>query len=101
MDVVSVIVAGLDNLGIGFIDSGLLGEFALEHTESAFKRTVEKPADKTEGEYVAALEDALVVQSRLGQRGFGHRSDGHFHHLGLDVEFLERIESLEKRLFEI
>lgn len=99
--VVAVVEAGLKDQSVGLVDCGLLGEFVLEVTEGRFERTVEEPADKAEGEDVAAFKHALVVQPCLGQSGAGHGGDGHFDDLGLDAEFLEGLVGSEKSFPEV
>ena len=101
MYVVAVVVAGFDNLCVGFEDGGFLGEFAFEHAERAFERTVKEPADESEGKDIAAFEYALVVEPGVRESGLGHRGGGHFNYLSLDVEFLEGIEGLEKCFLDL
>ena len=62
----------------------------------AFERTVEKPAYKSEGKDVAALEYRFHIHFAVGESCLCHGSDGSFDHLGVDAEFLERIFGLEQ-----
>ena len=70
-------------------------------SERAFEGTVEEPAYEAEGEDVAALENALVVQPAVGERCLGHGCDGYLYHLCLYAEFLERIVGSVQGLFEV
>ncbi len=101
MDVVSVIVSGLEHLGVGFEDGRLLCEFLLEVAQGGVERTVEEPAYQAESEDVAAFEDALVVEAAVGQGCLGHGRDGHFDNLGFDAEFLKRIVGCVLSLLEV
>ena len=78
----AVVIAGVDDFGVGFVDCGFLGEFFLEMVFCAFERAVKQPADQTECKDVAAFQHGFVVETAVGQRGFGHRRYGHFEHLG-------------------
>ncbi|GFI14550.1 hypothetical protein IMSAGC008_02109 [Muribaculaceae bacterium] len=97
----SVVISCLKHLGVGFVYGGFLGEFVFEMSERAFEGTVEEPAHEAEGEDVAALENALVVQPAVGERCLGHGCDGYLYHLRLYAEFLKRIVGSVQGLFEV
>ena len=101
MDVVAVVVAGLKHLGVCLEYCGLLGKLLAKVVKGGFERTVEEPAHKAEGEDVSAFEHALVVETRVGQRGLCHRCYGHFHQLGRDAELGEGVEGGILGLFEV
>ncbi len=101
VNVVSVVVAGLKNLGVGLVNGRLFAEFLFQMVESGVDRAVEKPADQTKRKYIAAFKHTLGIKTGIGKSGFGHRGHRHFHYLGLDAEFLERTVSGVFRFFKI
>ena len=90
MDVVTVVIAGLKNDSVCLIDSLFLGEFGFQMSEGGIDRAVEEPAHQTESENVAALEDAFVVETAVGESRFGHSRYWHLYNLVADTELLER-----------
>ncbi len=96
-----VVVAGLDYLGIGLVNGGLAGKLILKMMHGSLQRTVKQPAHEAESKYVAALQHRLVVKSRFGKCGLGHRGDGHLNHLCVKVKFLEGVGCFKKSLFQV
>ena len=101
MDIVAVVITGVEDERVGFEDGGFFGEFLCEVTLGALDRTVEEPADEAEREDVAAFEDALVVEAAVGEGRLCHRCDGHLDDLSCDVELFKRFVGGEKRFFEV
>ena len=94
--VVSVVVAGLDNLDVGFCQLGLLGEFLPEEAEGDVEVAVEEPAHEAEGKHVAALEDALGVHPAVLKAVLYHRGEGAgYHSVGVNAHLAEVVFRLE------
>ena len=68
----AVVKARAKHLGVGLVDRRFSGEFFAEHAVGILKRTVEKPAEQTECEDIAAFEHRFDIHAGVGQRGFGH-----------------------------
>ena len=96
----AIVKTSLEHLRVSLVDSGLLRELRAEHLRGAFERAVKEPAEEAESEDVAAFEDTLGIHSLVRERGLCHRGNGHFHHLGSDAEFLDRVVGLEFSLFQ-
>ena len=101
MYVAAVVVAGLDDFGVGLVDGGLLGEFLSEVAQGGVEGPVEEPAYEAEGEDIAALEDALVVEAAAFEGGLSHGCDGNLDDLGGDAELGEWIVGGEEGLAEV
>ncbi len=72
MDVVAVVETSFQHLCVCLVYGRLLGELAVQVAQCAFKRTVEEPAYKPKGEYVAAFQHRLVVKPAIFKGGLGH-----------------------------
>ncbi len=101
MDIVTVVISGIDHLGISLKDRRLTGKFLAEEVECAFQWAVKQPAHKAKSKEIAAFDDRLVVKSAVGKRGLGHGGDGHIEHLGTDSELTDRIVGCIERFLEI
>ena len=98
----TVVPAGLKHLGVGFVDSGLAGEFRLEMLEGAFQRAVEQPADKAQSEDVPAFEHTLVVHAAVGQSGLCHGRNRHLDNsVGIEAKFGDGIVGGIESLAEV
>lgn len=100
MHIVAEIVAGTEHFGICLVDGGFLGELFVQHFQGVLFRTVEKPAEKSEREDVAAFQHGLDVHVRVGQGSLCHGCDRHFNHLCRDAEFLDGVVGLEQGFFQ-
>ena len=76
MGVVTIVVTRLDDLDIGFGYGRLLGELLAQEVEGHVEVAAEEPAHESQGEHIAALEDALGVHSRVGKCILHHRGEG-------------------------
>ena len=76
VDVVTIVVATLDDQLVGLIDCRLVGKFRLEELQRGFHGAVEQPAHQTQGKHVTALELSLQVHASVLERLLNHRRDG-------------------------
>ena len=98
----TVVEAGLKHALVGLEDGGLAAELAAEMGHGLVERTVEEPAHQAEGEDVAALEHALVVETAVGQGVARHLCDGHLQQaFVVDAEFGEWVVGGELCLAEV
>ena len=72
-----------------------------EEVESTVDRSVEQPTNQTERKHIATLHLALEVHAAVGKGSLHHRGHRHFHHLGLQTDFLVRIICLKEGFLEV
>ena len=70
MDIVSVVITIGQRLDVRLSDNRLLGELVLQHVHCRVERTLEQPANQSEGEHVLATERGFVIETKLGQSLF-------------------------------
>ena len=101
--ILTVVVAVHEYLGVGGDEGGFLLELAFQEMDGFIHRAVEEPADESECEHVARLEDRFVVQSRLFERVFGELRQAHGHYLhGLRyAKFGEGVVGLVERFLQV
>ena len=98
-----IVVAVGQGFDVGLGDVGLLGKLGLEHRHGVVERTVEEPANESEGEHVLTPHSGLVVEAILGQSIAHHRRDGGGHelHLFREAKLFDRVVGLELSLLEV
>ena len=70
VDIVSVVITIGQRLDVRLSDNRLLGELVLQHVHCRVERTLEQPANQSEGEHVLATERGFVIETKLGQSLF-------------------------------
>ena len=100
--VVTVVVASLDYLDISLSNSGLLGKLILEEVEHQVQVAVEKPANQSQCEHIAAFQNGLVIHSRVSQSIFYHLCDGTLDDaVGVHTHLTEIVIRLESSLLQV
>ena len=100
--IVSVVVTCLNHLYISLCDARFLGKLVFEEVERDFEVAVEEPTYQTEGEHIAAFEDALVVHTRIGEAVLHHRCEGaEDNAVGVDAHFAEVVFGCKLRLLQV
>ena len=98
-----IVVPGVDGQLVGFGHGGVLpGEFRIEVAAGVILRAVEEPEADAQCEHVLALDDRLVVESRLLERLARHRGDvGHDDVVLVESQLGDRVGRGESGLSEV
>ena len=98
----SVVEASLHHLDVVLGDGRFLGKFLAQEVGHEVQVAVEEPADQTQRKHVAALQDGLVVQSRVGQALFHHRGQRALDHaVGVNAHLAQVVVRLKLRLLQV
>ena len=102
MCVVSVVIACLNHLDVGFGDGWLFGKLLTKEVESHLQVATEEPAYEADGKHVAALEHRLHIHSRVGKAVLDHRGQrAGDDAVGIDAHLLDGVFGLELSFLQI
>ena len=102
MDIVAVVITGLNDTYVRFGNGRFLLEFLLKEAVDQSEVTVEQPADNTECKHIAALQHGLVVHSCICQTLLYHlRYRAGYDAVGVDTHLAQIVITAELGLLKV
>ena len=102
-EVLPVVVAIYQHLGVGGYQGGLFLKFLFEEMDGFVDGAVKQPAHHAKGKHIARFEYRFLVKTGIAQRLFGQlrQRNGHDLHRFGNAQFGERVVRLVECFFQI
>ena len=102
MDIMSIVVSCIHHFYVVFCNFGFTLEFLAQEVLNECDIAIKEPAHESEREHIAALQDSLVVHTRVGKAIFHHLRDGACDDaVGIDTQFLQIVIAGNLGLFQV